>query len=117
MSWGVWETGPLANWLAACCYNAHVCLFFFVVGVGAWFLGAGSRSFVEFVQDGGVDSLEQPLLRLRPRVAYIHENPLITGTAVHATAAHQVVQQFILCVGPESERERARETQSTKEKA
>lgn len=58
------------------------------------FLRAGGA--VEFVQNSGVDSLEQPLLRLRERVTLVHENPLITGAAVHTTAAHQVEERFIL---------------------
>ncbi len=51
---------------------------------------------VEFVQNGCVDFLEDPLLCFRLRVALVHENPLITRATVHATVAHHVVQRLIL---------------------
>lgn len=39
---------------------------------------------------------KQPLLRARGGVTGVHEDPVVTLTAVHATAADRVVQGLVL---------------------
>ena len=51
---------------------------------------------IEFFQDCGVGVFKQPLLGGRRGVAGVHEDPVVTFTAVHATAADGVVQGLVL---------------------
>lgn len=51
---------------------------------------------VEFFQDCRVGVFEQPLLGERRGVTGVHEDPVVTLTAVHATAADRVVQGLVL---------------------
>ena len=52
---------------------------------------AGGDPAIEFFQDCGVGVFKQPLLGGRRGVAGVHEDPVVTFTAVHATAADGVV--------------------------
>lgn len=70
-----------------------------------------ARGAVEFVQNGGVDFLEDPLLCFRLGVALVHENPLITRATVYATAAHQVVQRFVLEQEEDGKEKREKESE------
>lgn len=51
---------------------------------------------VEFFQDCRVGVFKQPLLGQRSGVTGVHEDPVVTFTAVHATAADGVVQGLVL---------------------
>lgn len=51
---------------------------------------------VEFFQDCRVGVFKQPLLGERRGVTGVHEDPVVTFTAVHATAADGVVQGLVL---------------------
>lgn len=51
---------------------------------------------IEFFQDCRVGVFKQPLLGRRRGVTGVHEDPVVTSTAVHATAADGVVQALVL---------------------
>lgn len=51
---------------------------------------------VEFFQDRRVGVFKQPLLGERRGVTGVHEDPVVTFTAVHAAAADRVVQGLVL---------------------
>lgn len=51
---------------------------------------------IEFFQDCWVGVFKQPLLGERGWVAGVHEDPMVTFTAVHAAATDRVVQGLVL---------------------